>query len=116
MKLIIAGGRDFNDYNRLEQEITILYPIEGWQIEIVHGGATGADTLASKFAHTHTLEEKKFLPDYDKWKSTAPLYRNTDMANYGDVLIAFWNGKSRGTKDMINKALARNCEVHVYRY
>jgi hypothetical protein len=106
LKIIIAGSRDITDYQVLLEAITkavasgVITPAHSF--EIISGGARGVDTLARKYAteERHTLIEMK--PQYiGKNDKGAPLRRNIEMANYGDVLIAVWNG-SPGTKHIID--------------
>ena len=65
---------------------------------IVSGGARGADTYAKEFAIKHNLKLIEFLPDYEKYGRKAPLVRNKLIVENCDCLIAFGDGKSRGTK------------------
>jgi len=76
---------------------------------IISGGkrsdGLGADTLAEIWADEHNFTKLIFPPRYDLYPgNVAPLKRNTQIANESDFLLAFWDGKSRGTKDTIDKA------------
>ena len=71
---------------------------------IVSGGAIGADTYAKEFAIKHNLKLIEFLPDYEKYGRKAPLVRNKLIVENCDCLIAFWDGKSRGTKYTLDYA------------
>ena len=89
---------------------------------IISGGARGADTLGERFANEMGLEISRFIPDWDGLGKRAGYVRNAEMAkfavedgNYG-VLIAFWDGQSRGTKHMIDLAKRYGLEVHVVNY
>ena len=98
MKLIIAGSRDFNDYFLMCKSIALL----GFKIdEVVCGGARGADSLGEKWAFEHLVSIKYFLADWDNEGRAAGINRNHKMGDYADYLIAFWDGKSPGTRDMI---------------
>lgn len=83
--------------------------------EIVTGGAAGLDTIAEKWAKRHGIEWICFLPQYKiyggKW---APIKRDEEMINYCDELIAFWDGKSPGTKYSINYAIKMGRKVNVH--
>lgn len=70
--------------------------------EIVSGGARGIDSCAKKYALLNGIKYKEFLPDYDKYGRSAPLKRNLEIIEYADTVIAFWDGKSRGTKFVID--------------
>jgi len=110
MKVIIAGGRDFNDYNKLFQFCDKILSKQR-EIEIVSGTANGADKLGEKYANDNGFSIKQFPADWKKFGKSAGYKRNAEMAEYGDALIAFWDGKSRGTKHMID--LAKRAELKV---
>lgn len=71
--------------------------------EIVSGGARGVDTCAREYAKSHGIRLTEFLPDYSRYGKAAPLKRNLEIIAYADIVIAFWNGKSRGTKYVIDQ-------------
>jgi hypothetical protein len=111
MKVIIAGGREITNYDlvtcaitRSEFEIT----------EVVSGMARGVDTLAVKYAKDNNLILKEFPADWKKHGKKAGPIRNSEMANYADALIAVWDGKSKGTNNMINQAINRKLKVYIY--
>lgn len=115
MKIIIAGSRGFSDYNLLTQECDkILTEFE--DIEIVSGGARGADKMGEFYAKEKGYPVKIFPADWDKLGKSAGYIRNKQMAEYADVLIAFWDGKSSGTNHMINLGKENNLGVHVIKY
>lgn len=70
--------------------------------EIVSGGARGIDTQAREYAVANSIKLTEFLPEYSKYKKAAPLKRNIEIIEYADEVIAFWDGKSRGTKFVID--------------
>lgn len=110
MKLIIAGSREFTDYPLLKKT---LVPILSYITEIVSGTARGADQLGEQFALEHDIPIKKFPADWDKYGKPAGYIRNTQMAEYADALVAFWDGKSAGTNHMIELAKKNNLHVSV---
>lgn len=115
MKVIIAGGRSFDDYQLLKRKCDeILAEIN--DIEIVSGAASGADRLGERYAKEKGYAVKQFPADWSKWGKAAGPKRNKQMAEYGDILIAFWDGESRGTKNMIDLANANNLKVEVFKY
>ena len=118
IKLIIAGGRDFNDYDLLEETCTYMLSvlINAYEVEIVSGGAKGADSLAQRFARSNRLKLTVMNADWDKHGKSAGYKRNQEMANYATHLIAFWDGKSRGTANMIQVATKLGLKVCVIRY
>lgn len=97
MKLAIIGSRNFEDYELMES-VLIKYSIE----EVVSGGADGADTLAERFADEYKIRKTIFRPNYIKYGKEAPLGRNKEIVDYSDKVIAFWDGKSKGTEQVIN--------------
>lgn len=115
-RVIIAGGRDFNDYNTLcEYCDTVLSNIED-EIVVVSGAARGADHLGMCYASDRGYKINYFFPEWDKYGKSAGFKRNVQMAENADALIAFWDGKSRGTMHMINIANERGLKVRVKPY
>ena len=119
IKVIIAGTRDFNDYAFLKKNLD--YFLQGInpnneEIEIVSGNARGADKLGERYAKEHNLPVKLFPANWDKYGKRAGYLRNQEMANYADVLIAFWDEKSKGTKHMIDIAKKQGLTVIVVGY
>jgi len=112
MKVIIAGGRDFSDYDNLCQVCNKILS-EQTNIEIVSGVASGADKLGERFAFDNGYPIKQFPADWDKFGKSAGYKRNAEMAEYADALIAFWDGKSKGTKHMIDLANDAKLKVRI---
>jgi hypothetical protein len=116
-KVIIAGGRDFNDYKLLHSKCSsILNNYLPSEVEVVSGGAKGADLLGEMFAREKGITTKCFLPDWDFYGKKAGMLRNKEMAFYADALIAFWDGKSKGTKNMIDEAKKKGLKIRVIYY
>jgi hypothetical protein len=115
MKVIIAGGRDFVDYELLHDSCTKIFE-NRTVTEIVSGCARGADKTGEKYAESTKIPIKKFPAEWDKYGKSAGYHRNKEMAEYADVLVAFWNGESKGTKHMIDLATSNKLEVHVIKY
>lgn len=113
MKVIIAGCRHFGAtiyYDVVKQAISDSgFPID----EVVCGCAKGVDQWGSKFAIDNDIPVTNFVPDWEAFGKAAGPRRNTEMAEYGDALIAVWDGKSRGTADMIRKARVEGLEVFI---
>ena len=125
LRVIIAGSRDFNDYELLNKsaiEIITKKTMLPDLTRIVSGGARGADTLGERFAKEFGLEVKKFPADWDGLGKRAGYVRNAEMAKFAveddndGMLIAFWDGQSRGTKHMIDLAKRYGLEVHVVNF
>ena len=83
--------------------------------EIVSGGARGVDTCAKNYALVHNLKLTEFLPEYSRYGRGAPLRRNITIIEYADLVLAFWDGKSRGTKFVIDNCKKRNIPVAIHR-
>lgn len=132
MKVIIAGGRDYADYKRLKSVCTRLL-IQAKVKEIVSGQANGADKLGEKFALESAIQVTGFPAKWrdldgkpedqigedkegNKYWKLAGHARNERMAAYADALIAFWDMKSAGTKNMIDVARKYNLPVVIIVY
>lgn len=118
IKLIIAGGRDFNDYNLLEETCDFMLSklAETHQIQIISGGAAGADTMGARYAGHRGFDLIVMKADWDKHGKSAGYKRNAEMAAVATHLIAFWDGQSRGTNHMINIANDKNLKSHIVKY
>lgn len=107
MKVAVIGSRGLC-VNNLEK-----YLPEG-TTEIVSGGAKGVDTSAKEYALSHDIKLTEFLPEYNKYGRSAPLKRNITIIEYADVVLAFWDGQSRGTKYVIDNCRKRNIPVRIF--
>lgn len=107
MKVAVIGSRGLSvsDLGRYLPENTT---------EIVSGGAKGVDTSAREYALAHGIKLMEFLPEYTKYGRSAPLKRNITIIEYSDIVLAFWDGKSRGTKFVIDNCRKLGVEVRVY--
>jgi len=114
LKLVLAGGRDFVDYELLKRTVIKNYPRKG--LEIVSGAARGADKLGERFAEEYGIPVKRFPADWDGKGKAAGYIRNAEMAEYADALLAFWDGESKGTNHMINLAKKNGLHVSVVNY
>ena len=115
MKVIIAGGRNFRDYDKLRESCDNIL-VNQKEVEIVSGTAAGADTLGERYAQEKGYEVKKFPAQWDLYGKSAGYKRNQQMAEYADGLIAFWDGNSKGTKHMIDTATNKGLSVRVIEY
>ena len=113
-RVIIAGGRDFSPEAGVEKVRNILRNIPLSDLEFVSGMAPGADQIPFLLNLGCPIQE--FPAEWDVYGLSAGFRRNTDMAFYGTHLIAFWDGKSKGTKHMIDLALKYKLTVKVIRY
>lgn len=115
MKLAIVGSRTFNDYGKLSKFIYENFDVN--QItHIISGGARGADSLGEKFAEEHNKYLVVFPAEWEKYGIRAGFKRNIDIINGCDKCVAFWDGKSRGTKNDIDlcKKNGKECKVCLF--
>lgn len=114
MKVIVAGGRRFNNY---ELVCNYLDPLKELIDEIVEGEAKGADLLGKRYGEDNGIRVKEMPADWSIGKS-AGYKRNTAMAEYigKGILLAFWDGESKGTKHMIDIATAKGLDVIIVLY
>ena len=104
MKLIIAGSREFNDYQLMLDTMRENGLTSNTVTEVVSGCAHGADKLGERWAVSQCLPIARFPADWDSYGKRAGYVRNSEMAEYADACIVFWNGTSKGTKHMIDVA------------
>jgi hypothetical protein len=112
MKVIIAGGRDYHNYD------TLVEAIKEAQFEIstvVSGGAKGVDALGEQYAENMNLQLNVYAADWERHGRAAGPIRNRKMAENAEALIAIWDGESRGTKNMIETATKLGLLVYVKR-
>jgi hypothetical protein len=116
MKLIIAGSRNFTDYKKLAEACDQLLQ-DQTNIEIVSGAYyRGADKLGMKYAKERNYKLTEFPADWNRYGRAAGPKRNEQMAKYADALMAFWDGKSRGTKHMIDMANNTGLKIRIISY
>ena len=100
MKIVIAGSRSIENYAALLRAIeSSAFEIS----EVVCGEARGVDTLGELWAAEHNVPVRKFPANWGRFGRAAGMYRNAEMAEYGDGGLILWDGESRGTLDMIDK-------------
>ena len=107
MKIAVIGSR-----NLTVDDLEKYLPKD--TTEIVSGGANGIDNCARNYALSHDLKLTEFLPEYSKYGRSAPLKRNLQIIEYADLVIAFWDGKSRGTKYVIDNCKKQGVQVDVH--
>lgn len=113
MKVIIAGGRDFECE---EYFLECMETVE-WEIsEIVCGKAAGADTMGMLYGEIESINVSMFPADWARNGRGAGHIRNKEMAEHADALILFWDGKSKGSENMLNIASKLGLEIKVFPY
>jgi len=113
MKLIIAGNRDIKDYDVVKEAINCLLAQGLIITTIIDGAARGVDTLASRYALEHNIENIRIHAEWKLYHQGAGPIRNQKVAEMGDALLAIWDGKSRGTKNMIACARKKGLSVYI---
>lgn len=107
MKVAVIGSRGLSIEN-LEDYIP-----DG-TTEIVSGGAHGVDASAREYALRRGLKLTEYLPEYSRYGRAAPLKRNITIIENADLVLAFWDGKSRGTQYVIDNCKKRNIPLKIY--
>lgn len=117
-KVIVAGGRDFDNYELLKEkcDFYLQQRMNTDVVTIVSGHAKGADALGERYAIEHNIPIDRHPADWHKHGRAAGPMRNKEMAECADALIAFWNGTSRGTANMIALAQNKGLKVVICRY
>ena len=126
-RVIVAGGRKFNDYDALKRVLDEWKKSkrfkDGDKVTIVCGCADGADDLGRKCGFENKLEVKEYPANWNLLGKAAGILRNKEMAKFASeseskdgILFAFWNGKSRGTKNMIDTAIQYGLPVTICSY
>lgn len=114
-KVIICGSRTFSDYEFMKTKLDKIFSGRK-PTAIICGEAMGADICGKKYALKHNIEVKSYPADWDKYGKQAGYLRNEQMAEVADACIAFWDGKSSGTKHMIETAKKKGLQVRVVNY
>ncbi|MDE7261003.1 MAG: DUF2493 domain-containing protein [Oscillospiraceae bacterium] len=107
MKVAVVGSRELRIEN-LEDYL----PAE--TTEIISGGARGVDASAREYARKCGLKLTEYLPEYSRYGRAAPLKRNITIIESADLVLAFWDGRSRGTKYVIDNCTKRNIPVKIH--
>lgn len=112
-RLIVAGSRDFTDYDRAAEEITTFIEEYGVPDEIVCGEARGADMLGARYGKENDIHVEYFPADWNFHGKSAGYKRNELMAKYSSHCLLFWDGISKGTGHMKNLADKHNLTTKV---
>ncbi len=109
MKIAVIGSRNLHIENLeayLPEDCT----------EIVSGGAKGIDQSAVQFARAHAIKLTEFLPQYQIYGKAAPIVRNKQIVDYADSVLAFWDGKSAGTRSVIRycEKIGKPCKIILF--
>ena len=115
VRLAIVGGRDFADYDYMKRCLE-GYRKENTVIQVVSGGARGADSLGERWAKENGIPTKIFPAQWDKYGKSAGFRRNKDIVANCDAVAAFWDGQSRGTENTISIAQSNSKKVTIFKY
>ena len=104
MRVAVIGSR-----NLTVKDLGVYLPED--VTEIVSGGAKGIDSCAREYALAHGIKLTEFLPEYSRYGRSAPIKRNITIIENADLVLAFWDGSSRGTKFVIDEC--KKCGIPV---
>lgn len=114
--ILCCGSRGWTDADTIRERLAAImdeWPVDADEPEVIHGAAQGADTLIAEQALDLGFWVGPHPPDYKTHGKAAPHVRNDEMLARADMVLAFWNGKSRGTASVIKKARDRGIYLEV---
>lgn len=113
-RIIVCGNKDFKDRDYCLKKLKEIIP-KYTNPEIVSGHARGADKFGEEYAKMEGIKCTVFKAEWNHYGKAAGPIRNREMLNYAmdetAIVIAFWNGTSRGTKNMVEQAQKAGVEV-----
>lgn len=114
-RVIIAGSRNFNDFELLEKKM--LHFLQNQKnVVVLCGGARGADDLGRQFAEKHGFAVEMFPADWKKFGKRAGVLRNREMARTASGCVVFWDGQSKGSANMIEEAKRAGVPLRIVRF
>lgn len=116
MKVIVAGGRDFNDYDLLKSKLDYYLSNIREDLVIISGTCRGADQLGERYANENGYEILPVPAKWDELGKKAGFIRNVEMAALATHCIVFWDGESPGTKNMIDEATKKKLNLKIIKY
>ena len=102
---MVCGSRDCDDQIGISRILTLLSLLGGKPAIMITGGAVGVDTLAGNWAIANDVRLVLYQPEWTRHGKSAGVIRNTQLVNDADFILAFWDGRSKGTRDSIQKAM-----------
>ena len=109
LKIAVVGSRTFDNYQLVEEKLNGIRKINDFII--ITGGAIGVDKLAEHYAKENNVSKVIFSPDKNKHGKDANRKRNTQIVSAADIIVAFWDGVSKGTKAILELAKKSKKEV-----
>ena len=117
MKIVIFGSRNFDNYELLKKVCDkIIRKLSPSSVTIISGAARGADSLGERYANERNYKLEKYPADWNRYGKSAGYRRNERMAKIADVGIGFWDGRSKGTKHMIDIMKKLNKKVYIKKF
>lgn len=107
MKVAVIGSRGLR-----VADLGVFLPLE--TTEIVSGGAAGIDSSARQYAQANDIPLTEYLPEYGRYGRSAPIKRNVTIIEHSDLVLAFWDGESRGTKFVIDYCRKNAVPVKIF--
>ena len=117
-KIVVAGGREFSDYELLKIKMDSFIKTKSLthKIVIISGTAKGADMMGETYADDRQLNVMKFPAQWELHGKSAGYKRNLHMSTVADAVVVFWDGKSKGSKHMIDISKAAGLPIRVVKY
>jgi hypothetical protein len=115
-RIIVAGSRSFNDMNLMIEKLDKILSSFNGEVEIVSGGAKGADLLGEAYAALKGHDLMVFEANWELHGKSAGYKRNEEMAKYATHCVTFWDGNSRGTRHMQNIAERTGLKTRIIQY
>ncbi|MBW4622355.1 MAG: DUF2493 domain-containing protein [Cyanosarcina radialis HA8281-LM2] len=115
LRVIVAGSRSFADYGLLSERLD-FYLHRHSAVEVVSGGARGADRLGERYALSRGFPVRRFPAEWERFGRSAGFRRNRAMAVYATHAVLFWDGSSPGTGHMWRLAQSFGLVVRVVRF
>lgn len=113
MKIAVVGSRSITDKDKIYKHLDFI--MENEEVtEIISGGAKGVDSIAKQYALEHKLNYSEFLPDWNTYGKSAGYRRNKLIVEASDMVIAIWDGQSKGTLHSINLAKELNKDYVIF--
>ena len=115
-KVVIGGCRDYIDYVFFKSRLDEILKDEKEEIVIISGHCSGVDLMGERYAEENGFRVKLFFPEWKKYGRAAGPIRNKKMVECADLVIAFWDGKSKGTRSLIEYAQNDEKETVVIKF
>ena len=116
VQLVVAGTREYSNRDEIFARLDKYHQRckdAGTELIIIEGEARGPDLISRKWAETRGVPFRSYPADWDEYGKAAGFIRNEEMAKAGTHVLAFWDGQSNGTNDMIERGLKHQRRVLV---